>query len=288
MSEPCIKVITGVQPHEGRNQIIGASECAFLVDLHPNLTREEKFNRVCTDAKPKAPTPAMQAGHYAEPIIFDLLSNGAVEELAGFKWTHHTDLRWHDEEHGLAAMPDGEGVAGDERVLIEVKYSQMPTNLHRDIGREPWWWQAMCQLACAPFPVERAVVVMMDGYFQLRHWWVERDEPAIRTIRLKAKEFWQEVENGKCEYLGKLPSYYELRDDIQVVEGKEAELLDDLCQIYQVQVTAEKQAATIRTEHRDTLLKILGARGEWHTKRFKIKAYGAKGRTPTLSVEEWT
>ena len=287
-SDPAIEVSEGVDPAEGRNAFVGASEVGCLFDAHPFLTRAEKYAAVCLDKSARAPTAVMSAGHLAERIVFQLLGEGQVEGLEGLDVTHYRGVRWHDKGVGLAAMPDGAAMLSTgEAALVECKYTTLPSNLHRDYGRWHWWWQVQAQMACSPGGwARRAVIVMLDGRLQLRHWWVDYDAAAARSIRHEVRKFWAEVHAGRLEYRGRHPTFFEQRDDVEALDGEAGERMDELCHLLELARTSEAMAKGEREMRRDAILAALGARGEWRTPRHKIVVSGPKGRTPTIRITE--
>ena len=284
-----IEIVKGVSPADGRNTFIGASEVGCLFDAHPFMTRGDKFDSVCLDRRARAPTTAMQAGHMAERIVFDLLDKREVEGLEGLDVVHYTGVRWQDRAAHLAAMPDGFGVLdGGEPVLVECKFTSSPVNLHPDYGRLYWWWQVQAQMMLCPSDreVRRAVIVLLTGDLRLLHWWVEKDGAACRAIRHEAAKFWREVDEGRLEYRGRHPAYYETRDDIEICEGETARALDELCELYETARGREHEAKCERERRRNAILEALGARGEFHTGRYKMRVSGPEGRTPTIRITE--
>lgn len=286
-----IQILHDIDPADDRNKIVGASEVACLFDQHQFITRGDKFHAVCTNEPRKAPSHSMKAGHLAENIIMSELYAGRVKGLEGCSFETYVRTRWLDDEIQLAATPDGHGFVDVDGVrktfILERKFSNQVFNLHPDYGKLYWWWQVQAQMACAPSETlgARAVIVLLDGNLTFKHWWVERDPVAVKSIRHEVKKFWAEVAAGKCEYLGRLPTYFECRDDIQQVKDPE---VDELVKTFQVRQVEQNIAKQNYVSARDALLDRLGTRGEYHTPEFKIKVAGAKGKTPTPHISEWT
>jgi hypothetical protein len=208
---------------------------------------------------------ALMRGTHLEHGVAAWFLESIKEDIPNLKLWEPKEA-FYDKEHGLGSsvdrileIPVGHelviGSDGEEpTIFIGKGIVEIKTDFyHKDVCKPMWMIQVHQQMITTGLPW--ALVVCMNQKGQLKLYPFHRDDLLVQTIKDKAKEFWQLVEDDG-DY-PPLPAEAEA-EGLKVVELSKDDRknfdLDSLCSAYQAASSEARQATKIKDGLKDQII----------------------------------